>query len=94
MKNRECVSWDGKKGRLRLANLAADSALYEKILPKERIDTDAVTLIASQLQNIIDGMKTEWDADMDSTELRRSLDLLDRYVQCLRMYSTTDLQEE
>lgn len=86
MKNREHLDWDIKEGRLRLANLATDAVLREKILSKELIDGDTVRLIALHLRRIIDQIKMEWDAGSDSPELRRSLDLIDSYVRCLEMY--------
>ncbi|OPY60842.1 MAG: hypothetical protein A4E57_04348 [Syntrophorhabdaceae bacterium PtaU1.Bin034] len=74
------------KSRLRLARMVGDSILKEKILPMERLNRDAVAIIASQAKNILDEMEAEWEANSGSDELREGFHLLSRYLECLKKY--------
>jgi hypothetical protein len=71
---------------LRLARIAADSILKEKILPKGRLTKESVGIIASQLANIAGAMETVWESDPSSDELKEGFRLLAAYLDCLKRY--------
>ncbi len=74
------------KNRLRLARIAGDSVLNEKILPKETLDSELVGVIAGQMTNIVAEMAAEWESNPASDKMREGLGLLRRYLDCLKTY--------
>jgi hypothetical protein len=76
----------GSKNRLRLAKIAGDSVLNEKILPKERLNSELVGVISGQMASIVGEMEGEWESNPASDELRGGFDLLRRYLDCLKKY--------
>jgi hypothetical protein len=77
----------GSRNRLRLARIVGDSVLGEKILPKERLDSELVGVIAGQMTSIVGEMQVEWESNAASDELKRGgFDLLRRYLDCLKEY--------
>ncbi|MGD0487044.1 MAG: hypothetical protein ABSB94_07610 [Syntrophorhabdales bacterium] len=74
------------KNRLRLARIAGDSVLNERILPKERLTSELVGVIAGQMRSIVGEMEAEWESNPASDELRGGFDLLRRYLDCLKKY--------
>ncbi len=76
----------GTRNRLRLARIAGDSVLNEKLLPKERLTGDLVGVIAVQMRSIVGEMESEWESNPASDELREGFGLLRRYLDCLKTY--------
>jgi hypothetical protein len=76
----------GSKNRLRLARIAGDSVLNEKILPRETLDSELVAVIAGQMTSIVGEMAAEWESSPASDELREGFHLLRRYLDCLKKY--------
>ncbi len=74
------------KNRLRLARIAGDSVLNEKLLPKERLDSRLLGVIVGQMTNIVEEMAAEWESNPASDELREGFALLRRYLDCLKTY--------
>jgi len=72
------------KNRLRLARIAGDSVLNEKILPKERLDSELVGVIAGQMTSSLGEMAAEWESNPASEELREGFGLLRRYLDWLK----------
>ena len=72
-----------RKGGLRLARMAGESVLRERILPEERLDEGLVEAIGVQLKNIIEEMEAEWKSNPASDELREAFHLLKNYADCL-----------
>ena len=77
----------GTSGKgLRLARIAAESILKEKVLPKGRLNKETIGIIASQLGNIVGEMETVWESDPSSDELKEAFRLLAAYLDCLKRY--------
>jgi len=76
----------GSKNRLRLARIAGDSVLKEKILPKERLTSELVDVVAGQMKSIVGEMEAEWESNPGSDELGEGFRLLYRYLDCLKKY--------
>jgi hypothetical protein len=76
----------GSKNRLRLARIAGDSVLNEKLLPKEKLTGELVGVIAGHMTSIVGEMEAEWESNPASDELRGGFDLLRRYLDCLKTY--------
>lgn len=72
------------KNGLRLARIAGDSVLSEKILPKEKLNKESLALIVAQMKNIIEAMQAEWEFDPSSRELEDAFLLLRGYLHCIK----------
>jgi hypothetical protein len=72
-----------KRSGLRLARMAGDSVLREKVLSARSLDRGLVGTIAVQLRSIIAEMEAEWRSDPASGELGEAFRLLGNYADCL-----------
>jgi hypothetical protein len=79
-----------RKGSLRLARMAAESALKERVLPKHRLDGAEMNTIVRQLRSIVEKMQAEWENDPVSSELWEGFRLLLDYLDCLQNYRPRD----
>jgi hypothetical protein len=76
----------GPKTSLRLVRMAAESVFRERILPRYKLNGAAMTIIVRQLRRIVEEMKTEWEIDPVSEELKDGflliLDYIDHVEKC------------
>lgn len=78
-----------KGSGLRLARIAGDSVLREKVIAGGKLNKALVEVIAVQMKSIIGEMVAEWENDRSSDELREGFHLLDHYVDCLKVYGAS-----
>lgn len=78
----------GQKGwvNLRMTRMAAERILRERFLPRGSLDTPAMAMLFRQLRRIVQEMKTEWETDPTSVELKDAfllvLDYVDQVKKC------------
>jgi hypothetical protein len=82
------MKYIGEIHGLRLARIAAESVLKEKIAPAEKFNKQRVGMIARQLKSIVAQMEKEWELNPSSAELGEAFLLLDDYIDCLAKYDT------
>ncbi len=73
---------------LRLARMAGESVLTERLLPKDRLDRGSVALVAAQMKRVIEAMRMEWKVNPSSGEITEAFDLVLGYLQCLEAYAS------
>jgi hypothetical protein len=80
------MKYIGEIHGLRLARIAAESVLKEKIVPTEKLTKQKVGMIARQLKSIVTQMEKEWELNPSSAELGEAFLLLDDYLDHLAKY--------
>jgi len=76
----------GARSGLRLARIAGESVLEEKLLPQGRLDAGLVGVVAGQMKSLVGEMEAERESNPGSDELREGFRLLRRYLDCLKTF--------
>jgi hypothetical protein len=75
-----------RKITLRMVRMATESVFRQRILPRYKLNGATVTIIVLQLRRIVEKMKTEWEIDPASKELKEGflliLDYIDHVEKC------------